>query len=83
VIAALYLADPQPLKIAELNPYDQHFQLRGPRPGNDKVVIVAIDEASLREKERAAPSRALETVRVARGKTRPVVVYELLGLTTV
>ncbi len=66
VIAALYLADPQPLKIAELNLYDQHFQLRGPRPGNDKVVIVAIDEASLREIGRWPWSRSELTELVGR-----------------
>ena len=48
-MGALYYAAPNLLHIAELTLYDQHFRLRGVRAGNDQIVIVAIDEASLRE----------------------------------
>ena len=49
VVAALgvYMLAPQFLMVAELGLYNQQFRLRGPLPGNDQVVIVAIDEPSL------------------------------------
>jgi len=133
LVGALYLAAPQILHIAELTLYDQHFRLRGVRPGDERVVVVAIDAASLREVGRWPWSRAVladlvrrldeagaaalgarleslnkeyatsthiiigegtyaaakDAIKVRRlgevtvkGKTRPVVVYELLALKT-
>jgi adenylate cyclase len=41
-----YLAPPF-LQTMEFHLYDQHFRLRGPRPANPQVAIVAIDEPSL------------------------------------
>jgi adenylate cyclase len=43
----------------EFSLYDQHFRIRGPRPANPGVVIVAIDEPSLTAKGRWPWSRAL------------------------
>jgi adenylate cyclase len=43
----VYMLAPQSLMVAELGLYNQQFRLRGPRSGNDQVVIVAIDEPSL------------------------------------
>ncbi|MBI4636379.1 MAG: adenylate/guanylate cyclase domain-containing protein [Candidatus Rokubacteria bacterium] len=45
---AVYLWAPRLLTDGELTVYDLHFRLRGPRPGNEQVLIVAIDEESLR-----------------------------------
>jgi len=47
LIAAIWFVAPSFLHIVEFNLYDQHFRLRGSRPPNPQVVIVAIDEASL------------------------------------
>jgi adenylate cyclase len=44
--AIWYLA-PEFLHTIELNLYDQHFRLRGPRAPNPQVAIVTIDEPSL------------------------------------
>ena len=49
VVAALYMAAPQVLYLAELFLYNQQFRVRGHRPPNDQVVIVAIDEPSLQQ----------------------------------
>lgn len=59
LVGALYLAAPQILHIAELTLYDQHFRLRGVRPGDERIVVVAIDTASLREVGRRPWSRAV------------------------
>ncbi len=59
LVGALYLAAPQILHIAELTLYDQHFRLRGVRPGDERVVVVAIDAVSLREVGRWPWSRAV------------------------
>jgi adenylate cyclase len=48
-VAVLYLAAPQFLYLVELFLYNHQFRVRGPRPANDTVVIVAIDERSLRD----------------------------------
>lgn len=48
LVGGLYLAAPRFLATIELKLYDQHFALRGTRPAGDRVVIVAIDERSLR-----------------------------------
>jgi adenylate cyclase len=47
-LGALYLLAPALLDVAELGLYNQHFRLRGARPADDRIVIVAIDEPSLR-----------------------------------
>ena len=49
VVAALYMVAPQVLFLGELLLYNQQFRLRGPRPANDQVVLVAIDETSLQQ----------------------------------
>jgi adenylate cyclase len=49
LVAALYMVAPHVLALAELTLYNQHFRLRGPRPPNPQVLVVTIDEASLRE----------------------------------
>lgn len=49
VVGVGYVAAPQLLYQAELVVYDEHLRLRGVRPGNEQVLIVAIDEPSLRE----------------------------------
>jgi adenylate cyclase len=56
---ALYFIAPQILTMAELGLYNQHFRLRGARGGDDRIVIVAIDEQSLREVGRWPWSRAV------------------------
>jgi adenylate cyclase len=66
LVGALYMVAPPLLRRAELELYDQHFRLRRSRPGNDRVVIVAIDEASLREVGRWPWSRAVLAELVAR-----------------
>jgi adenylate cyclase len=43
-----YVFAPNFLYVVEFIIYDQHFRIRGPRPANPQVVIVAIDEVSLR-----------------------------------
>jgi adenylate cyclase len=48
VIGALYLAAPEFLQVVEYKVYDQHFLLRGARAPHPQIVIVAIDEASLK-----------------------------------
>jgi adenylate cyclase len=57
---------PELLKIVEFNVYDQHFRLRGSRPANPQVAIVAIDEASLRAVGRWPWSRAVQADLVRR-----------------
>jgi adenylate cyclase len=59
LVGGLYLWAPEFLKVVEFNLYDQHFRLRGPRPVNPQVAIVAIDEASLRKVGRWPWSRAV------------------------
>jgi adenylate cyclase len=49
ITAALYMAAPQVFVLGEMQLYNQQFRLRGARPANDQVVLVAIDEASLAE----------------------------------
>lgn len=49
VVGVVYVAAPQLLYQAELMVYDQHLRARGVRVGNEQVLIVAIDEPSLRE----------------------------------
>ncbi len=44
---ALWYLAPVFLQNVELILYDEHFRLRGPRPANPQVAIVAIDEPSL------------------------------------
>jgi adenylate cyclase len=46
-VGLLYMAAPDFLYLVEFNIYDSHFRLRGSRPANPQVAIVAIDEASL------------------------------------
>jgi adenylate cyclase len=47
VTGTLYMAAPEFLYVVEFILYDGHFHLRGARPANPQVVIVAIDQASL------------------------------------
>jgi adenylate cyclase len=47
LVGLLYYVAPSFLYVVEFNLYDQHFRLRGTRPVNPQIVIVAIDEASL------------------------------------
>jgi adenylate cyclase len=47
LVAIWYVAAPLLLANADLSLYSQHFKLRGPRPGNPQVAVVAIDEKSL------------------------------------
>jgi adenylate cyclase len=47
VIGTLFMLAPEFLYRLEFNLYDQHFRWRGARPANERVAIVAIDEASL------------------------------------
>lgn len=58
-VGLVYGVAPQLLHRAELSLYDQHLRLRGVRPGSDRVVIVAIEEPSLREIGRWPWSRAV------------------------
>jgi adenylate cyclase len=58
-VGVLYYIAPAFLYVVEFNLYDQHFRLRGPRPANPQVAIVAIDEASLRTVGRWPWSRTL------------------------
>jgi len=55
----LYLAAPDFLYVVEFILYDGHFHLRGARPANQQVVIVAIDQASLAEVGRWPWSRTV------------------------
>jgi adenylate cyclase len=48
LVGLIYFLAPNFLYVVEFNLFDQHFRLRGPRPANPQVVIVAIDEASVR-----------------------------------
>jgi adenylate cyclase len=48
VVGALYYAAPGFLQVLEYKLYDQHFLLRGARPPQPQIVIVAIDEESLK-----------------------------------
>ena len=50
---------PEFLYRLEFNLYDQHFRIRGPRPANPQIVIVAIDERSLTAVGRWPWSRAV------------------------
>jgi adenylate cyclase len=43
-----YVFAPNFFYVVDFIIYDQHFRIRGPLPANPQVVIVAIDEASLR-----------------------------------
>jgi adenylate cyclase len=54
-----YAFAPQFIYVVEFLIYDQHFRIRGPRPANPQVAIVAIDEASLRAVGRWPWSRTL------------------------
>ena len=47
LLGAIWFMAPSFLHTIEFNLYDQHFRLRGPRPPNPQIVIVAVDEASL------------------------------------
>ncbi len=51
-LAVLYMLAPPFLALAELAVYNQQFRLRGVRPADARVVIVAIDEESLRARGR-------------------------------
>jgi adenylate cyclase len=46
--ALWYVFAPHFFYLVDFIVYDQHFRIRGPRPAPPQVVIVAIDEASLR-----------------------------------
>ncbi|HEV8615821.1 MAG TPA: adenylate/guanylate cyclase domain-containing protein [Methylomirabilota bacterium] len=60
IIAGLvYMLAPDFLYVLEFNIYDQHFRIRGARPANPQVAIVAIDEASLTQIGRWPWSRAV------------------------
>ena len=59
VVGALYLAAPRLLTQGELTLYDQHMRLRGVRPAHPQVLVVAIDEKSLREVGRWPWSRSV------------------------
>jgi adenylate cyclase len=48
LVGLIYYLAPNFLYVVEFNLFDQHFRLRGPRPANPQVAIVAIDEASVR-----------------------------------
>ncbi len=48
LVGLIYYLAPNFLYVVEFNLFDQHFRLRGPRPANSQVAIVAIDEASVR-----------------------------------
>ena len=48
LVGLTYWRGPDFLQRIEFNIYDQHFKLRGPRPANPQVVIVTVDEASLK-----------------------------------
>jgi adenylate cyclase len=47
LVGLVYSVAPSFLYVLEFNLYDQHFGLRGPRPANPQIAIVAIDEPSL------------------------------------
>jgi adenylate cyclase len=47
LLGALWFMAPSFLHTIEFNLYDQNFRLRGPRPPNPQIAIVAVDEASL------------------------------------
>ena len=59
LIGPIYYLAPNFLYVIEFNLFDQHFRLRGPRPANPQVAIVAIDEASVRAVGRWPWSRAV------------------------
>ena len=48
LVGLIYYLAPNFLYVVEFNLFDQHFRLRGPRPANPQVAIVAIDETSVR-----------------------------------
>lgn len=54
-----YVFSPQFFNVVDFIIYDQHFRIRGPRPPNPQVVIVTIDEASLRAVGRWPWSRSV------------------------
>jgi adenylate cyclase len=59
LVGPIYYLAPNFLYVIEFNLFDQHFRLRGPRPANPQVAIVAIDEASVRAVGRWPWSRAV------------------------
>jgi adenylate cyclase len=59
VVFGLFLLAPPFLTILEDKFYDLHFSLRGPRPVDEPVVIVAIDELSLAARGRWPWPRAI------------------------
>jgi adenylate cyclase len=59
-VTIVYLMAPDFFKIVEFTLYDQHFRLRGPRGAHPQVVVVAIDEASLRSVGRWPWSRSVQ-----------------------
>jgi adenylate cyclase len=59
LVTALYFVAPQILTVAEQGLYNQHFRLRGVRGGDDRILVVAIDDQSLGEVGRWPWSRAV------------------------
>jgi CHASE2 domain-containing sensor protein len=78
----LYLAAPDFLYVVEFILYDGHFHLRGTRPPNPQVVIVAIDQSSLAAVGRWPWSRAVlaELVRRLDEAGAAVIAFDILML---
>ena len=60
IVTVVYLLAPDFFKIVEFTLYDQHFRLRGTRDVHPQVVVVSIDEASLRSVGRWPWSRSVQ-----------------------
>ena len=60
IVTIVYLMAPDFFKIVEFTLYDQHFRLRGARGAHPQVLVVVIDEASLRAVGRWPWSRSVQ-----------------------
>jgi len=80
-VVLLYFLKFQLLEVIELKILDTHFRLRGVIPPGGDVVIAAISDSTYQQVEEKALVKSLDSVMV-KGKTKPVLIYELLGMNT-